>query len=181
MSKIIGYRLLLIPRKQTRRLCPGILSTRLHFPWQNKYFEASALLSPWRSIYIQDKISFLHFTFLDSCMWYFPLGISNRATRKASAQCTVTALLLRWQAPVGNQCPLIRGLVARSFLTWKTLFSLLSRSKSVVWSVCNLMGALSSQWSSLNTVLSHLSRSVQWERITAARPASPRGIRPSWK
>lgn len=122
MSKIIGHRLLLIPCKQTRRLCAGILSMLLHFPWQNKYFEASALLSPWGSIYIQDKISFLHFTFLDSCMWYFPLGISNRATRKASAQCTVTALLLRWQAPMGNKCPLIRGLVARSFLTWKTLF-----------------------------------------------------------
>lgn len=45
MRKIIGHRLLLILCKQTRRIFTGILSTLLHFPWLNKYFETSALLS----------------------------------------------------------------------------------------------------------------------------------------
>lgn len=178
MSKIIGYRLLLIPRKQTRRLCRDsehavALSLAEQVIW------GFCSIKPLRT-HLHSRQNFFP-PFHASGYPYVdlreippsPLGISNRATRKASAQCRVTALFLRWPAPVGNKCLLIRALVARSFLTWKTLFSLLSRSKPVVWSVCNLMGALSSQWSSLNTLLSHLSRSVQWERITAARSASP--------
>lgn len=100
MSKITGYRLLVIPCKQTRRYCAGIVRTLLHLAEQ--VFWGFCSIKPSR-IHLNSRQNFFppfHASgYLHVELKEIPLStlrISNRASREASAKRSVTALFLRW-------------------------------------------------------------------------------------